>query len=93
MDMTQQDLDARAQRVAAGVGTDEDSRLIKQYQRAGWSVSDSGAQLEGEDGPEVDAPAGQPVDAPHGQDDADPDDGATETAHGRGRSGRGAKAR
>ena len=89
MEMTQHDLDARAQRVDAGVGTDEDARLIKQYQRDGWSVSD-GKGFAGEDGPEtVDVPAGQEVKpvAPSDEDsDNEPDDGST--AHGRGR-GRG----
>lgn len=38
MEMTQQDYEARKQRVEAGVGTDEDARLVKQYERDGYTT-------------------------------------------------------
>lgn len=36
MELTQQDLDERVDRVAAGDGTDEDRRLIQHYAREGF---------------------------------------------------------
>jgi hypothetical protein len=37
MDMSQQDYDARKQRIEGGTATDEDRRLVKQYEKEGYT--------------------------------------------------------
>ena len=87
MEMTQQDFEARKQRVDAGVGTDEDARLVKLYEREGYRPS---AEIEPQ--PDSDSAESAPGGGSAPDGDAEPDDGST--AHGRGRgAGRTARAK
>lgn len=71
MELTQRDFDERKARVDQGTGDDEDARLVKQYEQAGYTPKS--------DGKAVDSPAPAKADQPEQADTA----GVSDTRTGR----------
>jgi hypothetical protein len=77
MKMTQQDYDARKARVDAGQGDDEDARLVKEYERQGFTPGRAAAPAAPEpDAPEPDSTSDNAQDSPDSSPDNDADDAA-----------------
>lgn len=77
MEMTQQDYDDRKARVDAGTGDDEDARLVKEYERQGFTPGRAAAPAApAQDAPAQDSTSDNAQDGPGGSPDNDADDAA-----------------
>lgn len=65
MESTQQDFEDRKARIDAGTGSDEDRRLVKQYEKQGFAVG--GAQ-QADRAPDASRPADVDADAADAED-------------------------